>query len=310
MFSMTVTEAPYMTAPWYETELPFEHGAARIIEDSISPAGIRLTSFETILWRPMLAENNTHRNNSKNCASSRAIPPRRKNPGASPGTLDLVEEFPAGPLYWGSEKPGMQSGEELEGDDLLAAQSEWLAARDSAVAHAERLIEIGLHKSIVNRILEPFMWVKILQTSTSWQNMFNQRARKLTDQAQREMAAPIDTYIDLLEMHEPRLIKPGQWHTPYILPQEREEYYSAQLKQISSARCARTSYVTFERVLDPMADIGLFEKLRDARPMHASPFEHVATPIAVDMPEAPGNFRGYRQFRHEVEEQNGIESWL
>jgi hypothetical protein len=48
--------------------------AARILADSCSPAGIRLTTFEVTYPRIVLAEFNTHRDFSRNSASSRAIP--------------------------------------------------------------------------------------------------------------------------------------------------------------------------------------------------------------------------------------------
>ena len=47
---------------------------ARIVLDSISPAGDRLTTMEVRMHRFVLAEFNTHRVFSRNSASSRAIP--------------------------------------------------------------------------------------------------------------------------------------------------------------------------------------------------------------------------------------------
>ena len=48
--------------------------SARIILDSISPEGYRLTTMEVTLHRFVLAEFNTARVFSRNSASSRAIP--------------------------------------------------------------------------------------------------------------------------------------------------------------------------------------------------------------------------------------------
>ena len=47
---------------------------ARILADSISLTGKRLTTFEVVIPRIVLAEFNTHRTMSRNSASSRAIP--------------------------------------------------------------------------------------------------------------------------------------------------------------------------------------------------------------------------------------------
>lgn len=48
--------------------------SAKIIADSLSPQGHRLTTMEVIMHRFVLAEFNTHRVFSRNSASSRAIP--------------------------------------------------------------------------------------------------------------------------------------------------------------------------------------------------------------------------------------------
>ena len=47
---------------------------ARVLLDSVSPAGVRLTTLEVTFPRFVLAEFNTHRVFSRNSASSRAIP--------------------------------------------------------------------------------------------------------------------------------------------------------------------------------------------------------------------------------------------
>ena len=55
---------------WSEP-MPFD---AKVLADSISPAGHRLTTLEATFPRFVLAEFNTHRVFSRNSASSRAIP--------------------------------------------------------------------------------------------------------------------------------------------------------------------------------------------------------------------------------------------
>lgn len=47
---------------------------AKILADSLSPDGVRLTTFKVTFPRIVLAEFNTHRMFSRNSASSRAIP--------------------------------------------------------------------------------------------------------------------------------------------------------------------------------------------------------------------------------------------
>src|SRR5262249_32145130 len=121
--------------------------SAKVIRDSISTNGIRLTSVEAAFPKFILAELNTHRMFSRNSASSRAIPVKK--------IMDQVENDPYTPIFYGSNKPGMQAGDELQGDKLITAKSRILALRNSAVDAAAMLSEIdGLHKQHANRYIE------------------------------------------------------------------------------------------------------------------------------------------------------------
>lgn len=294
-----MTLKTFQLLPWYECELPYEHGAVRVIEDSINPNGDRLTTFETIFWRPILGENNTQRSNSKNSSSNRAQPLRGKD--GRPGTLDVIENSPAEPLHWGSAKPGMQSGESLLGDDLEAAQKIWREHREFSIKCAEELDKVGLHKSVTNRLLEAHQWVRMIQSSTDWDATLRLRSSYYTPDAQAEFAVYADAIFELLDYSNPVFLQPGDWHLPLVTPEERIHWNMRTLREISVARCGRTSYLTGDRTLDPVADMGLYQKFVDADPFHASPFEHVATPLSeLDAPK--GNFKGWRQFRHIVEQ--------
>jgi len=75
--------------------------SAEVIADSISPDGVRITTFELEYPRFIHAELMTHRAFSRNAASSRAIPVARM--------IELVKENPAMPNHWGKNQPGMQA---------------------------------------------------------------------------------------------------------------------------------------------------------------------------------------------------------
>ena len=109
---------------------------AQILADSMSPDGVRLTTFEVEIPRIVLAEFNTHRRFSRNSASSRAIPVKTM--------IKRVMEDPYIPEVWGSNKPGMQAGDELDEWSRSACLDEWLLARDGAVnrVHTLSLIHI------------------------------------------------------------------------------------------------------------------------------------------------------------------------
>lgn len=309
----TIKSKPYLELPWNETTLPYEHGAVRVIEDSVSPDGFRLTTLEGRLWRPLNGEKNTHRGLSKNSASLRAIPSRR--PKDRKGTLDIVEDHPAEPLVWGSEKPGMQSGAQLTGADLEAAQAIWREHRRMTIEMVEQLAAIGLHKSVANRLLEPHLWQTIVFSATSWENFLNLRSSRRSDQAQGEIAAFADGVIDALESSRPTLrgyddTKIENWHLPFVLPEEREIFTLDQGRDAAAARTCRVSRINHDNTEPSLEqDQKTAGSLKVQRPMHASPFEHVAVPIEPGVPSRC-NFRGFRQWRHELEDQYEIDSTL
>jgi hypothetical protein len=59
------------------------------------------------------------------------------------------------PVHWGANQAGMQAERELEGDALKNAQFSWKRAAESAASMAEVMANLGAHKQIVNRIIEP-----------------------------------------------------------------------------------------------------------------------------------------------------------
>src|ERR1035437_4854050 len=140
---------------------------AKIICDSISPEGVRLTTMEVKIHRFVLAEMNTHRVFSRNSASSRAIPVKK--------LLERVKNDPAMPVFWGKNQAGMGAVEELDPDTKQMVLNVWLVARDQMVSAVEKLQNLGLHKQLTNRLLEPWLWHTAIISSTEWTNFFGQR---------------------------------------------------------------------------------------------------------------------------------------
>jgi thymidylate synthase ThyX len=265
---------------------------AKVIIDSISPDGHRLTTMEVVIHRFVLSEFNTHRSFSRNSASSRAIPTRKQ--------MARVETETAFPVSWPCERPGMQGGDELDGNLGDAASAVWRNAMQDAVRHATALAEIGVHKSVVNRLLEPFMWHTVIVSSTEWENFFGLRCNSL---AQPEIRVAAESMRDVFEASEPSRLEPGEWHLPYIDGEDWSVFESRGdgieiAKAVSAARCARVSYLTHDGRRDHSKDIELYERLVSADPPHISPLEHVATP--TDSDPTTGNFVGWRQLRYEL----------
>lgn len=265
--------------------------SAKIIADSISPQGVRLTTMEVVIHRFVLSEFNTHRVFSRNSASSRAIPFHKQ--------VDRVKRDIAVPVVWASEQKGMQGGDEVK--NPLGAKAAWRSARDDAVLWASQLDALGVHKSICNRILEPFMWHTIIVSSTEWENFFTQRCSPL---AQPEIRVAAEAMREALGAHQPEPTSYTGWHLPYIQDDEFNEFDVNTLRKLSVARCARVSYLTHDGRREPSADLTLYDRLVMARPMHASPLEHVATPVTVNS-KIRGNFLGWKQWRQLVEDGNG-----
>ena len=277
--------------------------SAKIWADSISPRGDRLTTFEVTMHRFVLAEFNTHRAFSRNSASSRAIPVRK--------VIELVRTNPALPLEWRAEQKGMQGGDLIDSDVAQKNADSILALAEQSCALAESLVEGGIHKSIANRYLEPFLWHTVIVSSTDWDNFWTQRCSPL---AQPEIRIAAECMLKAYEASKPKSLYYGQWHTPLILEEETDDYFQNYLeaqmgeqryqmsglelkKRVSVARCARVSYLTHQGKRELSADLALYDKLISAEPPHASPLEHVATPSTSS---TLGNFKGWAQLRHSV----------
>lgn len=256
---------------------------AKVIADSISSEGVRLVTFQLKFHRIVLSEFNTHRVFSRNASSSRAIPVERM--------IKQVVEDPAIPVYWGKNQRGMQATEELTEEQQAAALAAWLEARDNAVVSARKMIEIGLHKQIANRILEPWQWTHVVLTATAYKNFYE--LRRHTD-AQPEIRVLAEKMWEAQVASEPVEMPEGYWHLPYILTEERASLSLAQQIRSSVARCARVSYVNHDGTHPDIAkDSELYDRLALNTPPHMSPLEHQATPGG----RLTGNFKGWSQWR-------------
>ncbi len=260
-----------------------------MVADSVSADGSRVTTVEATMHRFVLAELNTHRVFSRNSASSRAIPVARQ--------IERVLVDPALPVEFGGRKSGMQAGPPLDDDARAAAEATWLTARDAAVDSARQLAALGVHKQVVNRLLEPFLWHTVIVTATDWEGFWLQRCSPL---AQPEIRVVAEAMRDAVAGSVPRRVEPGSWHLPFIDDVDRAEVSDVDmLGQISAARCGRVSYLNHDGRRDLDDDVRLFRRFVDAQPAHASPLEHVATPAGSGQPSV-GNLRGWTQLRHLV----------
>lgn len=311
---------------------------AKIVADSISPQGHRITSFILTYPRFIHSELMTHRVFSRNSASSRAIPFEKM--------LKMVEEDPFIPIAWQKNHKGMQGNEYIvEKDDIQQCTQVWLKARDYAIKQATSLGNAEgftkVTKQLCNRLLEPFMWHTTLCTFTESENFFELRCplyqddivtvvdNKTTDviahqakskkefkntlpknsmytyaelteldwlqinkgQAEIHMMVLAENIYDAMNESTPKELKAGEYHIPFgdkISDGELRDYfynvennpdpsftaYQETKLKISTVRCARLSYMTFDGKIDYEKDIKLHDTLLESG--HMSPFEHCA----------------------------------
>ena len=258
----------------------------KIIADSVSQAGHRITTFELYYGRAFHAELLTHRAFSRNSSSSRAIPWQVMR--------QAVIDDPWIPLAFGRAKSGMQMGmaEPTRQADCIR---EWLCACDAAIYRADQLASIGVHKSIVNRLIEPFAHIKTVVTATSFDNWFALRCDPgaLPD-IQQLAVKMLRAYVESVPVGR----HAGDWHLPYVSNAEREPLPIEDAIKTSVARCARTSYRLHDgKPTTLKEDITLHDNLVMSHPVHASPAEHQAVPIVYGINDRSGNFYGWRQHR-------------
>lgn len=274
--------------------------SARVIADSISESHHRITTLQLAYPRFIHAEFMTHRVFSRNASSSRAIPVRKM--------IDQIRQEPAMPIHWGQNQPGMQADNEIQ--HAKAAEDLWRQAARHAAYYADQMHMLGLHKQVANRILEPFQTIHVVVTATDWQNFFDLRLHK---DAQPEIQALAYAMHNAMDMSMPKLKLLNEWHLPYLTEEEEEILKPEIARQVSAARCCRVSYLKHDGNHSTVKeDLALCKRLAGARPIHASPFEHQATPDRIipfnsgsewEKSYLHGNFSGWIQSRKIIERE-------
>ena len=300
---------------------------ARLIASSINEQGNWVRTFSVKGHLMILPESNTHRTDSKSIQSGRAVP-----------TVTLRERMLsdiAYPVYYGKNRPGMSAIEETTEwvrhpftGAMLRPDEAWKAMAEMNAAWCEALTDAKWHKQLSNRPMAPFLYYHGTITATERDNYYGLRRHA---DAQPEIRALADAMWEAEQSAPPpKLLRPGEWHTPWVEDVDYETIHACILKYglpseaftmlvnlVSAARCARSSYSTFDgRRSTVESDITLCLKLIKSDPVHSSPFEHPCTPdskktvwIASDVnceaegeevwchPEDHRNYKGWRQLR-------------
>jgi len=150
---------------------------------------------------------------------------------------------------------------------------------------------VGLHKQVANRVLEPWQIMKVAVSATEWENFFELRDHS---DAQPEIQVLAQEIRQAMKDSTPRSLEEGEWHIPFSneIPVEID---LENRKKISVSALAQTSYRRTDLTLDVANRI--WDRLVNAKPIHASPLEHVAQATSGYV---KGNFQGFSQLRHMI----------
>lgn len=297
----------------------------KVIADSVTEYGQRIVTFHARYPRIIHGEVMTHRVFSRNARSSRAVPVKT--------ILQEIIDKPFIPWHWGKNQKGMQATEECNefvkislpfmhdnydyselvyNDINHTRESAWLWARDQAVTAAKGFMDAGYHKQVINRLLEPYSWIDTLITTTDLANFYHLRDHGDAEPHFHDLAKLVRQAV---AASVPVKILEGQWHIPFISPDEINLDIEIKLK-LSVARCARISYKPFDGDGSHERELERYDLLVGSEPLHASPAEHQAMADYIDEwgrfenCDKAGNLgRGFMQYRKTLKNECVYGEW-
>ena len=273
-----------------------------------------LWTFELTYPRYIHSEFMTHRVMSRNASSSRAIPVKRM--------IEQVESNPVTPPKVYMNKAGMVGDVEADEATTMAFNNLWLDAAHDACKIAKDMDRLGIHKQHINRILEPFQFIKAIVTATEWDNFFKLRLAPDAQPEMQELAKAI--YEEMYKFKDtPYGYIKGEFEgefegelegeswlitVPYVTDNDLDilgdDCDLFTIMKISAARCARVSYNNHDGSKpDINKDLELFERLYKGG--HMSPLEHTCL-RNIDYVQS-ANLMGWKSLRYLLENTNKSE---
>lgn len=253
----------------------------KLLAHSINSHGNDISSWELEYNKSIHAEFMTHRVFSRNAGSSRAIPFKV--------ALSSVESNPALPVIWGGHQKGMSPGAPLSGRFLEDVKLWDKKARKKVSDFAQLAHDAsGLHKSIVNRWIDPWAHIKVLVTTTQLNNFFQLRCHPAAEPIFQCLAFKM---LELYVASTPRRIEDGGWHMPYwesmplgLTTEEKLKVATARACWVSYNAPDKTDFYiqgAFDRH-DSCIDNG-----------HWSPLEHCAQAMSIHWSKAHDDLIDY-----------------
>lgn len=259
-----------------------------------------LWTFELTYPRYIHSEFMTHRAFSRNASSSRAIPVAK--------VIKQVESNPVIPPKVYMNRPGMVG--EVVANEAITKDfyNFWREAAENSCNTAKKMERLGIHKQHINRILEPFQFIKVIVTATEWFNFFKLRLAFDAQPEMQDLAKAI--YEEMYNFKDkPFGYIKGEFEgeswlitVPYVTDNDLDilgdDCDNITLMQVSAARCARVSYNNHDGSKpDIKKDFELFDRLYTSG--HMSPLEH--TCLMDERYVHNANLIGWVSLRHILE---------
>jgi hypothetical protein len=302
--------------------------------------GVVLFTWVLTFPRPILAEINTHRMLSRNTSSSRAIPVKKLRHRVVQDTF-----IPSSIGYNKSGMQADKEIEgtrrklieiTIKSGACIAAIQSWLLEKLGAhkqisnrylepYSWVEQIVSAtdvsNLFTLRAHRMAEPHFQTlayQMKEQATIAKRILNNEVEPFVDGG--NAGEFHDVPIAKLEPDIAKVcqtLRTGEWHLPFITKEDHKRFSGPQdktgkfiiewhnLKKVSAARCARVSYYLPEngQVSTIDRDVELHDRLAASTPKHLSPFEHQATPVRAK--GYIGNFRSWKQYRKEFENESG-----
>jgi len=201
-----------------------------ILADSINPQGDRLITYKITFGRPWLPEFNTHRTLSRNSASSRAVPFKKR--------VKEILENPFIPLAWQFKHKGMQGTKYLPMDHKMDLDECQKLIEDFVInlfnTSMEEL-ESDSEELNIDEAREILLsTISTLALAGDEENNITMRSVWLSCRNMCIAAATILHTMNVTKQLCNRLLEPFMWHTVIVTATHYDNFFNLRCPQYSS----------------------------------------------------------------------------
>ncbi len=247
--------------------------SARVIADSTNAlTGDRLVTVEVTMHRWAMADLALHRE------VRITVQPLLDQSVAE--NITLAEDNDVSPSYWPSNTVSAACSPPLHVSKAGHARQIWDYARRRAIESAHAMVDVGVHRSVINRLLEPFLPQTLVVSSSSWDSFIDRRSKVTyqTDPLVRaELTEAAAAIRKAIRESKSETLTLGQWHLPYLRDHELKTLPNDQAHMISVVRCDLGS--PDEETFNLQHEMDHYQRLITTIRID-DPAHHVCTPAA------------------------------